>query len=81
MKNPIRPNDSTFAMINFDMVGRLNEDRQLQIGGVGTSPGFKALLDSLNVKYNFNLKYSNEGYGPSKSTFRSRLQTTSNGCH
>lgn len=53
------------VMINLDMVGRLNEERQLQIGGIGTSPGFKDLLDSLNTKYNFNLKYSNEGYGPS----------------
>jgi len=53
------------VMINLDMVGRLNEERQLQIGGIGTSPGFKALLDSLNGNYNFNLKYSNEGYGPS----------------
>ncbi len=28
------------AMINLDMVGRLNSDRQLQIGGTGTSPDF-----------------------------------------
>jgi len=53
------------VMINLDMVGRLNEERQLQIGGIGTSPGFKDLLDSLNNSYNFNLKYANEGYGPS----------------
>ena len=53
------------VMINLDMVGRLNDDRQLQIGGIGTSPGFQALLDSLNRKYNFNLKFSNEGFGPS----------------
>jgi aminopeptidase YwaD len=53
------------VMINLDMVGRLNEERQLQIGGVGTSPGFKELLDSLNGNYGFNLKYANEGYGPS----------------
>ncbi|MCK5135060.1 MAG: M28 family peptidase [Bacteroidales bacterium] len=53
------------AMINIDMVGRLNEDRQLQIGGIGTSPGFKTLIDSLNRSYDFNLKFSNEGYGPS----------------
>lgn len=53
------------AMINLDMVGRLNEERQLQIGGVGTSPGFKELLDSININYGFNLKYANEGYGPS----------------
>lgn len=53
------------VMINLDMIGRLNEERQLQIGGVGTSPGFKDLLDSINSKYGFDLKYSNEGYGPS----------------
>ena len=53
------------VMINLDMVGRLNEERQLQIGGVGTSPGFAALLDSLNSAYGFSLKFSNEGYGPS----------------
>lgn len=58
------------AMINLDMVGRLNKERQLQIGGIGTSPGFERLLDSLNRDYGFNLKFSNEGYGPSDhSTF------------
>jgi aminopeptidase YwaD len=53
------------AMINLDMIGRLNEDRQLQVGGVGTSPGFKNLLDSINQHYGFDLKFANEGYGPS----------------
>lgn len=53
------------VMINLDMVGRLNEERQLQIGGVGTSPGFKNLLDSINNSYGFDLKFANEGYGPS----------------
>ncbi len=53
------------VMINIDMVGRLNEDRQLQIGGIGTSPGFKMLIDSLNRSHEFNLKYSKAGFGPS----------------
>jgi aminopeptidase YwaD len=57
--------DHVQAMINLDMVGRLNEDRQLQVGGIGTSPGFRHLVDSLNAGYGFNLKYSSEGYGPS----------------
>lgn len=56
---------SVQAMINLDMVGRLNEERQLQVGGIGTSPLFRNLLDSLNLSFNFNIKYSNEGYGPS----------------
>jgi hypothetical protein len=53
------------VMINLDMIGRLNDERILQVGGVGTSPGFKNLLDSINTNYEFNLKYANEGYGPS----------------
>ena len=53
------------AMINLDMMGRLNDERQLQVGGTGTSPVFKSLLDSLNREYGFTLKYSSEGYGPS----------------
>ncbi len=53
------------AMINLDMVGRLNDERQIQIGGTGTSPGFETLLDSINKDYGFNMKFSPEGYGPS----------------
>lgn len=56
---------SVQAMINLDMIGRLNEERQLQVGGIGTSPSFRQILDSVNVSYGFSLTYSNEGYGPS----------------
>lgn len=56
---------SVQAMINLDMVGRLNGERRLQVGGIGTSPGLRALLDSVNLAYGLNLKYSSEGYGPS----------------
>ncbi len=64
-ENPSIDLSKVQAMINIDMVGRLNEERQLQIGGIGTSPDFEHLLDSLNVPYGFNLKFSKEGYGPS----------------
>ncbi len=53
------------AMINLDMIGRLNEERQLQIGGVGTSPVLRGMIDSLNRKYGFNIAFSEAGYGPS----------------
>lgn len=53
------------AMINMDMIGRLNEERQLQIGGIGTSPVFRELIDSLNRSYDFNIAYSEAGFGPS----------------
>jgi hypothetical protein len=64
-ENPPVDLDAVQAMINLDMIGRLNEDRQLQVGGIGTSPGFRDLLDSINGHFGFRLKYSNEGYGPS----------------
>ncbi|MCA1747330.1 MAG: M28 family peptidase, partial [Bacteroidales bacterium] len=53
------------AMINMDMIGRLNEERQLQIGGIGTSPVFRELIDSLNQSYDFSIAYSEAGFGPS----------------
>lgn len=63
--NSLVPLDSVQVMINLDMIGRLNDDRQLQIGGIGTSPVFRSMIDSLNKDYNFNIAYSEAGYGPS----------------
>ena len=64
-ENPSIDLDKVQTMINLDMIGRLNDDRQVQIGGMGTSPMFRALIDTINLKYNFSLKYSEAGYGPS----------------
>lgn len=63
--NPVIDLEKVQAMINLDMIGRLNAERQLQIGGIGTSPIFRSLLDSLNAQYNFKMAYSEAGYGPS----------------
>ncbi len=61
------------AMINIDMVGRLRQDRSLQISGVGTSIEADSVLHLLNTKYNFKLGLSEEGYGPSDhSSFYSK---------
>lgn len=65
VENSPVPMEDVQVMINMDMIGRLNEDRQLQVGGVGTSPGFRHLLESINSNFGFNLKFSNEGFGPS----------------
>jgi hypothetical protein len=45
VKNPPWPLESTVAMLNLDMVGRLRE--KLDVQGTGTSAAWAALLDSL----------------------------------
>jgi aminopeptidase YwaD len=53
------------AMINLDMVGRLNETNNLQISGVGTATGLKNLIYSESDTSVIKLTLSDEGYGPS----------------
>lgn len=53
------------AMINLDMVGRLNETNNLQISGVGTATGLKDLIYSKSDTSVIKLTLSDEGYGPS----------------
>lgn len=53
------------TMINLDMVGRLNEEQKLQIGGTGTALEFDEILDNLNKKHKFLIHKNPDGYGPS----------------
>ncbi|NOY36066.1 MAG: M28 family peptidase [Chlorobi bacterium] len=53
------------AMINADMVGRLNEEHKLEIGGTGTTPVADSLLKAIPLADSFKLVLSTEGYGPS----------------
>ena len=58
---------NTIFMINMDMVGRLNKDKDLTVGGVGTSP----VLPDLVKKYKpagINLALDESGVGPSDHT-------------
>jgi len=64
VRNPVAPVARTTAMINFDMVGRLTNDR-LIVYGTETAKEFPALLDSLNRTAGFDLKARGDGYGPS----------------
>ncbi len=47
VNNPVFPIESTVAMINLDMVGRLHDDK-LTIGGIGTASEFKQLVEKIN---------------------------------
>ncbi len=53
------------AMINLDMVGRLQESNSLQVGGIGTAKGLKDTVKSVCDTTVINLSFSEEGYGPS----------------
>jgi len=61
------------AMVNLDMVGRLNDTNNLQISGVGTATGLKDLIYSKSDTTVIKLTLSDEGYGPSDhSSFYAR---------
>ncbi|MBK9283915.1 MAG: M20/M25/M40 family metallo-hydrolase [Sphingobacteriaceae bacterium] len=50
-------------MINMDMIGRLNEENKLIVYGVGTSPVWVNLLDS--IQSGLHIKKDSAGMGPS----------------
>jgi hypothetical protein len=61
---PMFPISSTIAMLNMDMVGRL-QNRALTVGGTGTSPVWPALLNRHNADSTFVLSMNPDGFGPS----------------
>jgi hypothetical protein len=66
-KNPPVPIERTAAMINLDMVGR-STDGKLHVGGVGTSPEFRALVAEEAEPLGFRVDFSDGGFGPSDHT-------------
>jgi len=72
VKNPVVPLERSVVMINMDMIGRLNNGA-LIVYGIGTSPGFEALVKKFNADSAFVLKLNKDGYGPSdQSSFYAR---------
>lgn len=59
--------DNAVAMLNFDMIGRLTNNRVF-VGGVGTSPNFPMLLTQFNRAIGLDLDYSESGSGSSDHT-------------
>lgn len=53
-------------MINLDMIGRLNEEKRIMVGGVGTAPNFVPLLN--NTPSTLTVKQDSAGIGPSDHT-------------
>lgn len=55
------------AMINMDMIGRLDDKKALVIGGVGTSPSFPEIIEK-NKPAGFVITQEMSGVGPSDHT-------------
>jgi hypothetical protein len=60
--------ENTAAMINLDMVGRLDPDEGLTVFGTGTAPSFDSLVDQWNEKAQLPIFKDPSGYGPSDHT-------------
>lgn len=64
--SPVPLNTANF-MINMDMVGRLTNDKGLQIGGIGTSPAWPGIIAE-SLPKNLKITYDSSGIGPSDHT-------------
>ena len=65
VEDPMVPLDNTIAMLNLDMIGRVNNNK-LFVGGVGTSPIFRKLVEEENSQSSkFDLDFSDLGYDAS----------------
>ena len=64
VRNPLVPLDKTVAMLNMDMVGRM-QDNKLIVYSNDTSPQFDPLIDRLNEKFGFKIVRQPGGFGPS----------------
>lgn len=60
-------------MINMDMVGRLDASKGLQVGGIGTSPSWTAILEQ-SAPATLKLNFDSSGVGPSDHTSFYRAQ-------
>ncbi len=67
VKTPTRPLEKAVAMINMDMIGRIQNDK-VYIGGVGTGSTFKAVLEQAQKDAPFKIEYSSGGYASSDHT-------------
>ncbi len=65
-ENPTIDLSKVSFMVNMDMIGRLNGEKRIMVGGVGTAPDFVPALD--NLKGDITVKLDSAGIGPSDHT-------------
>jgi opacity protein-like surface antigen len=65
-ENPTIDLSKVSFMLNNDMIGRLNPEHRIMVGGVGTAPDFVPTIN--NLKQDFTIKLDSAGIGPSDHT-------------
>src|SRR5688572_1505652 len=65
VNHPVVPLQNTVAMINLDMVGRLNNQR-LVIGGVGTAAEWRSMIDMHNLVQSATVSLNAPAISPGK---------------
>ncbi len=65
-ENPTRDLSKASFMLNMDMIGRLNPEKRLMVGGVGTAPDFVPAIK--NMVHGLTIKLDSSGIGPSDHT-------------
>lgn len=58
---------NTVAMLNMDMIGRLNDSKDLVVGGTGTCPEFPKMIER-NKPAGFHVTLDESGTGPTDHT-------------
>ena len=56
VEHPLYPLDKTVMMLNFDMVGRLNDKSELTLFGLGSTPGLEEIVEALGKADGFKIK-------------------------
>lgn len=65
VEHPVIEIDDVVAMFNFDMIGRLGDERSLAFGGTGTSLEAEDIINKHLKKHKLEGSFSREGFGPS----------------
>jgi Tol biopolymer transport system component len=66
-EHPPVPLSNVVAYLNFDMVGRLRENK-LTLQGIGSSPEWRKLIEKRNVAAGFNLTLQEDPYLPTDTS-------------
>ncbi|HYI92149.1 MAG TPA: M20/M25/M40 family metallo-hydrolase [Bryobacteraceae bacterium] len=67
VNHPTLPIENAAAMLNMDMIGRVNGSK-LFIGGTGTGSTFDEMLKKTVANYDFKVDYSEDGFSASDHT-------------